>query len=149
MAAQRSLKTYDFRQVTLVIGGFDIGGYGDDGGIDVEWGADVGEMSVGIDGEATFSADNNESATVTITVKETSRSYRDLAGLYTTQKAQRPIEALNFLMRDAINGDEVKDRFAAFLSLPGMSKGKTAGERVFVLALPNARANAKFGNSIA
>ena len=94
---------------------------------------------------------NNYAMYVNITVMETSKSYRDLADLYTTQATQRPIERLNYLHEDELNGDKVTDQYAAFVQIPAPSKARAAGERVFRLLLPNAAAptKLKLGQSIA
>lgn len=146
---QRPLKTYDLKSVYLIIGGYRIGGYGAEGGIEFEFGAPIGEPTIGADGAAVFSRNNDDSMTCRITVLETSKSYRDLATLMAAQREEAPIEALNFLMRDDINGDQVKDQYATFMERPAPSKAKKAGERVFVLFLPNAASTAQFGASIA
>lgn len=142
-------KTYDLKAVHLVIGGYLISGYGADGGIEFEFGAPVGEFSVGADGQGTFSRNNDPSMTATITVMETSRAYRDLATLARAQAAATPIPALSFLCRDTVNGDSVSDPNAIFVETPAPSKGKAAGERVFVIVLPNGREDATYGELIA
>lgn len=144
------LKTYDLNEVFLLVGGRRIGGYGEDGGIEFELAADRGEVAVGADGQVTFSRTNNNLVMCNITVMETSKSYRDLADLYTTQAAEAPIEALDFLCEDEINGDKVQDQYATFVQVPVPSKGRVAGERVFRLALPNAAdpTKLKLGQSI-
>lgn len=145
---QRPLKTYDLRRVYLLIGGYQIGGYGADGGIELEWAEDIGEGVVGADGLGTFSRSNNKAATVTVTVMETSQSYRDLATLMATQEAETEISGLGFLLKDDINGDKVAEQYPVFLSRPGISKTKKAGERQFKLWLPNAAENTTFGGNI-
>ena len=40
-------RTYDFRKVDLIIGGFDISGYGEDDGIEVEWASEAGAVTWG------------------------------------------------------------------------------------------------------
>jgi hypothetical protein len=149
MSRQRPLKTYDLNAVYLLIGGYQIGGYGADGGIEVEWTSPIGEMTIGADGLGTFSRNNDASASVTITVMETSRSYRDLATLMQAQDAEESISALGFLLRDEVNGDEIAEEYPVFTDRPGVSKTKKAGERVFKLNLPSAALNTKFGSAIA
>lgn len=144
-----AVKSYDFRKVITTVGRINLSGYGDDGGIEVDWGSAAMEKAVGAYGDVTYSKINDESCTVTITVRESSRTYRDLMALQRTQAAgEGPIEPLAFYMRDLINGDELKDRYCVFMELPSMSKGRTAGDRVFVLDLPNARGKALFGAKI-
>lgn len=145
----KPLKTYDLMSVFLLVGGYRIGGYGEEGGIDVEWSSDLVETSVGADGQATASRSNDASATVTITVKETSRSYRDLATLMAAQQSQEAILPLQFRLKDDRNGDKINDDNAVFINRPGVSKKKKAGEREFKLFLPNAGESAAFGASIA
>lgn len=142
-------KTYDLKAVYLTIGGYEIGGYGTDGGIEFAMGAPIGEGVIGADGAGTFSRNNDKSMTCTITVMETSKSYRDLATLARNQAAETPIGALAFLCRDTINGDEVSEPYAVFMEHGVPSKAKAAGERVFVIWLPNGAEDAKYGASIA
>jgi hypothetical protein len=142
------LKTYDLRRVILIIGGFEISGYDDDGAIEYENGAPIGEMTSGADGHATFSRNNDGTLTATISVKETSKSYRDLAGLLEAQEAQGEILPLPYMMRDLNNGDEVKAQYATFLERPVSSKGKGAGSRDFKIGLPNAARTQKHGTAI-
>lgn len=144
-----SIKTYDLASVYLLVGGYRLGGFGEEGGIEFEYGADIGETKVGADGQATFSRNNNDSMTATITLMETSKSYRDLAALMQAQIDAETIEALSFRMEDEINGDKVSARYATFLTRPTPNKGRAAGERQFKIFLPNAAAEAKFGASIA
>jgi hypothetical protein len=143
------IKTYDLASVYLIIGGYRIGGYGEEGGIEFEYGADIGETKVGADGQATFSRNNNDSMIVTITVMETSKSYKDLAALMQAQIDAETIEALAFLMEDEINGDKIRAAYATFLTRPTPNKGRTVGERAFKVFLPNAATEAQFGANIA
>jgi hypothetical protein len=130
------LKTYDFARVVLVLGGYDISGYGEDGGVDVENAAVIAEDTVGADGDVTISRTNDARLYVTINVMETSRSYRDLALLQAAQEAQGEITALPFMLRDLNNGDQITSNNAVFLERPTSSKGRAVGERAFKLLLP-------------
>lgn len=143
------LSTYDLKEVNLIVGGRDISGYGEGGGIEFESSADVLVPLVGATGSAVVSRTNNHAALCTITVGEWTQSYKDLAELMQEQQGQAPIEALDFLMEDPLNGDEISDQFAAFVQRPLPNKASTAGERTFQLFLPNAFApeKAKFGTA--
>lgn len=131
-------KTYDISQNYITMNGHRIGGYGDDGGIEYEHGSDLVEVAVGADGEVTFSRSNNWLMYANITVRENSNSCRMLAQMQQMQEASPTIVPIAFYHRDALNGDEVRDG-AVFVQVPGPSKGRTAGERVFRIALPNGR----------
>jgi hypothetical protein len=135
----KPLKTYDLKKNILIVGGYDISGFGEDGGISYELGADRFEPTVGADGEVTVSANNNNSMVATIKLMETSKAYKVLADLQTAQEDEEgALPALPYLHRDPINGDKVSDRFAVFLNKPAPSKGKKVGEREFRILLPNA-----------
>ncbi len=129
-------KTYDFAKNKLVIGPFVIGGFGDDGGIEYEPMSDIGEPTYGADGEGTFSRQNNRGVIVTITLKETSNSVRDLDNLRRTQQLQRKIAPLNYNHFDTLSGDKVKSAQCVFLNWAAPSKARNAGERVYRLWLP-------------
>lgn len=139
------LKTYDLRAVALIVGGIEISGYGEDGAIEFEHVSPIAEHAAGADGSVVVSRNNDGRMIARITLLETSKSYRDLAGLLTAQNAQPAILPHNFIMIDAVNGDRVSDQFAAFLSRPAPSKGKAVGSRVFELLLPNAGKTAIYG----
>lgn len=143
-----SLKTYDLKQVYLTLGGYRIGGYGEAGGIDFEFGADILETTVGADGDAVVSRTNNQSMTCSITVMETSHSYRRLAEMMDAQAEEEEIGRLEFLMEDELNGDKVTAERAAFVKRPAPSKSKKVGERTFVLFLAKAGKKVKLGASI-
>jgi hypothetical protein len=142
------MKTYDLRAVILIIGGYSISGYAEDGAIEIENGSPIGELVAGADGDTVFSRNNDERLTVTIRVLETSKSYADLAALMRAQEAQTSILPMPFLLRDVNNGDEIRSQYAYFLERPVSSKGKLAGERVFKIGLPKAARTQKHGSAI-
>lgn len=144
----KPVKTYDLKSVYLLVGGYRIGGFGEEGAIAFEYGADLVEPTVSADGQGTVSRSNDDSMTATVTVMETSKSYKDLAALLIAQQAQSPITRLEFMMKDEINGDKVSGRYAVFLNRPTPNKGKKVGEREFKLWLSNSGETAEFGASI-
>lgn len=145
----KPVKTYDLKAVYLLVGGYRIGGFGEQGAVSFEYGSNLVETTISADGQGTVSRSNDDSMTATITVMETSKSYKDLAALMVAQQAQSPITRLEFLMKDDINGDKVSARHAVFTMRPKPNKAKKVGEREFELWLPNAGENAQFGANIA
>lgn len=145
----KPLKTYDLASIFILLGGRRLGGFGEEGVIEFEFGSDIGEPTKSADGDVTFSRSNDHSMIATITLMETSKSYRDLAEMMHTQQAQEVIESLAFLMSDEINGDKITDNYATFLTRPAPNKGKKVGERQFKLLLPNGAKDAKYGADIA
>lgn len=130
------LRTHDFSQFVLTIGGIIIGGYGDDGGVEFEWGAEVGEDTVGADGEVTFSRNNDRRAYCSITVKQTSASHGRLAAMAALQAAQPEILPLPFESFNPRTGERVSSEFCVFKSIPGPSEQKAAQDRVYQVMLP-------------
>ena len=139
------MKTYDLSKVILVVGTFKVGGYGEDGGIEIEQAADIGEVTVGADGESVFSRNNNRLLYVNVTVLETSAAYKNLAAAMKIQEALPIIIPMPFLMQDLINGDSVQNAYCTFVQRPGMAKGRKVGTRTFRLALPGASSTALYG----
>lgn len=137
MASGTPLKTYDLREVFLVIGGQRIRGFGPDDVIEFEHNADLAEHTVGADGEVTIARSNDASMMCTITVMETSTAYKALGDQLDEQNLEQSIQRRAFLMRDSISGEEISDDFCAFLTRPIPSKNRGPGTRSFKLLLPN------------
>ena len=140
-------KSYDLSKVVLVVGGVPIGGYGQDGGIEIAPLAPIHEVSVGADGLTVASKTNNTDAVATVTLSEMSAGYLALAAIMKIQELN-PLPVLvpiPFLLIDPSNGDQVSCAFVIFLDRPTISKGRAAGERVFVLHLPGAAIPASYG----
>lgn len=132
------LKTYDLKLVQFVLGGRDISGYAEDGGLEIAPSADVGTPAVGSVGDAVFSRSNNFSGLVTVTLGEWTQGYSDLSQLMQVQeRIPGALTPLDLLIFDPLNGDKFTDRWAAFTKRPNGDKGAVAGERVFELFCPN------------
>lgn len=132
-----ALKNYNFKDGTvLIIGGRQIGGFAEDGGVEYEFPSEIYEHVSGADGQVTISQMNDFRMIATVTLMETSKSYRDLFQMLRTQEAQLLKLPLAYLHRDQINGDQVLGGQAVFLGWPAPSKSRTAGEREFQILLP-------------
>jgi len=68
------LKTYNFEQVVVTYGGAVITGFGQNGGVSVEFNEDVWEPVVGADGEESRARKNDYGAECTLTLMQTSES---------------------------------------------------------------------------
>ena len=75
-----ALKTYDAKQVSIIVGGAIISGYADGSFVRVERNADQFSLVMGADGEATRSKSNNKSGRFTFTLQQSSDSNAILAG---------------------------------------------------------------------
>jgi len=69
-----ALKTYNPAEVAVIVGGFIMSGFADGQFVNIVPNADLFELTVGTDGEATRSAQNNKSAQITIDFMQTSES---------------------------------------------------------------------------
>ena len=135
-----SARRYSLDDVLLTIGGTRISGFGEGGVVEFEDLAPEFESSAGADGEVVYNKNLDYRTKVTVTLKETSVGYKVLSEKAVAQhKSVGPFADVPFLMRDANNGDEQRSRQAIFTKIPAPSKGKTAGDRVFELELPNGR----------
>lgn len=69
-----AVKSYDPAQVTVVFGATIVGGYAPDAAISVEHDEDDWSLQIGVGGEDTRSKSNNKSATVTLSLMQSSAS---------------------------------------------------------------------------
>jgi hypothetical protein len=129
-------KTYNFSDVIVTIAGLRIGGWGEDGGITVEWASDLASIKQGADGEPTVSLLPIPAATVTLKLMETSASNTVLQGLLVAQRATPAGFTMPFAMADPSTGEALLSGQAVFMAFPGVSKSREVGEREWKLGLP-------------
>lgn len=75
------VKTYDPKQMSIVIGGKQASGFADGTFLNVELDEDAFGLTVGADGEGMRAKSNNKSATITLTLLPTSDYNRHLSEL--------------------------------------------------------------------
>ena len=137
---------YNFKSNIILINGIRIAGFGDEGGVEYEFGDDIHRHVSTADGETVVSRVNDYRLIATITVKETSRGNAILMALLEEQRANElSLEPLPFVHIDPIQGDLVRSTHAVFLNWPEPSKGRDAGEREFQILLPYAAAKLVLG----
>lgn len=137
-------RTYDLKNVVLIIGGIEVSGYGEgDDAISFDWNEDLCEKTVSADGQVVYSRINDRSLAVTVTVHQRSRAYTALAALMETQHgdtigiAPPQILPLVFQLIDPSNGDSLSSFETVFMRRPAPSKGRTVGTVEFLLDLPS------------
>ncbi|HCU25438.1 MAG TPA: DUF3277 domain-containing protein [Deltaproteobacteria bacterium] len=69
-----SAKTYDPKQIVLIVGGFQLSGYADGTFVNVDRNEDMYTLQIGADGEGVRSKSNNRSGTVTFSLLQSSAS---------------------------------------------------------------------------
>jgi hypothetical protein len=131
------LKSYDLKNVILIVGAVEVHGYAEDGGVSFEWSADIGEIVVGADGEAVFARNNDRHMRATISLLETSEAYRLLGLEMQAQGALLSLVTLPFVMQCPSTGDSVTSGYVAFTKRPALSKSKGPSVREFELFLAN------------
>lgn len=146
----RETKFYSFEKNFLIINGVRIGGFDDEGGIEYEYDSDLFEMAVGADGEVTASYLANDLMTVTITLKETSDSYRVLANLAASQRlvartGTGALQRISYKHFDPNVGDVVTTNSAVFMGRATPNKARVAGPREFRLSIPYGALTPLFG----
>lgn len=146
----RQTKFYSFEKNFLIINGVRIGGFDDEGGIEYEYDSDLFEVTIGADGEATASYVANDLMAVTITLKETSDSYRILANLAASQRliartGTGGLLQISYKHFDPNVGDVVTTNSAIFMGRATPNKGRVAGSREFRLAIPYGALTPLFG----
>jgi len=129
-------KSYNFSDVLCLVAGLRIGGFGEDGGIEVEFNGDLSSMKQGADGEPTVSLLPIPTATVTIKLMETSTSNTLLQGLLVAQRAAPAGFGIPFALVDPNTSESLLGGQCVFMGFPAISKGKEAGEREWKLGIP-------------
>lgn len=141
---------HNLRLVQLSVGSVPISGYGQEGGIEFEYGAPRVETAVGADGHPFVSVNANDSLTCRITIGQGTRADALLFGLYRAQRTAMNtlgrIPPLPFLMVTPA-GDKVDDPYTVFAELPPPNQARTIGERVWVLWLPSAGSRVVLGGA--
>ncbi|MFB6371626.1 MAG: hypothetical protein ABEN55_00590, partial [Bradymonadaceae bacterium] len=77
--------------------------------------------------------------TATISLSQMAMTVQRLDAMRRAQAEQSPILPCPFFMRNPLNGDSIKDKWAVFLNTPAPDQESEAGAREFTIALPNGR----------
>lgn len=126
------VKSYDFKQVSVIFGGRIITGFAEGDAITVAHDEDDFTLKVGADGEATRSKSNNRAATITLRLMQTSDSNDVLSGMRSadqlTGNGKGPL-----LIKDN-SGRSLHAADSAWVQkAPDAGYGAEAGEREWVL----------------
>lgn len=130
------MKSYDFKQVSLIFGGRQITGFAEGTAIDVVRDADAFALTVGADGESMRSKSNNKSGTVTFRLLQTSESNRILSELALADEngVGGPVP---MLIKDGSGSDLHADDQAYIQKIAQASYGAEANEREWVIRCPS------------
>lgn len=132
-------KFFNFKANIIMLGGFRLQGYGDEGGVEYEPGDDLHRKMNSADGQPVYSKVNNFDLQVTITVHEMSKAHKRMWQMLKNQMQQpTQLSPLPYKHADPINGDLVRAKHAVFMETPTPDKAREAGEIEYVIDLPNA-----------
>lgn len=140
------LRPYDFNQVLITVNGVQIGGFGEEGGIEFEMGGDMVEHAVGADGTVFVNRSNDKRLIGTITVMQNTASATYLGGLMQLQDAAvGPLPTINLFVRNIITGEQVQDPQSIFIQRPAPNQNAASSERAFAILMPYAANKIVYG----
>lgn len=130
----QGIKTYDPKNVQIIMGGVPITGFADGTFIDVAMDEDQFTKTVGGDGEVSRAKSNNQCATVTVTLQQTSGSNDVLSGLYQADKLNNA-GAVPLMIKEIGTGKTLCFTQAAWVErLPNTTYSKDIEERAWTIA---------------
>lgn len=126
------VKTYDFKEVSVLFGGQQLTGFAEGDSVTVEPDADDYALQMGADGEGTRSKSNNQAATITIRLQQGSAANDILNGFrLADQVSNGGVQPL--LVKDN-SGRSLHFAETAWIQrAPPAGFGNEAGEREWVL----------------
>jgi hypothetical protein len=126
------MKTYDPKQVQVIVNGVALQGFSEDSVVKVTRQADAFTQTIGVDGEGTRSKSNDHSAEIEVSLKQSSESNVVLSAL---ANADRDSNAgLVAVMVKDNNGDSLHMCEQAYIKkMPDSEYNKTATDRVWTL----------------
>jgi Protein of unknown function (DUF3277) len=127
-----AVKTYDPKQVTMIVGGKIITGFTDGTFILAERNENMFNLKVGVDGIGTRAKSNNQSGKLTITLHQSSNSNDDLSALASADELSNT-GAVPVLMKDSSGRTIVTALTAWIQKYANAEFGKEVTNRVWVM----------------
>ena len=143
----RLVQDYAFEDVICNIAGEEVGGYGEDGGLEFEFPEDMINDAAGAGGEVYLSKNSDHRVYVDVTVMQGTQSAARLGALAIVQRQQRgSIPRVPFFMKSTTTQEVVADDKAVMISQPEPNQNAEISERVFRFLLPNAAGQIVYGD---
>lgn len=108
------IKTYDPKEVQVILGGVPMSGLPDGTAVSLEWDDDAFTKTVGIDGEVSRSKNNNKCATLKFTLAQTSKSNDILSAFAIADEASNSGVA-PFMLKETGSGSTLVAAEAAWI----------------------------------
>ena len=143
-------KEYVLAANTFIFGPLNLSGWGDEGAVEyAPTTEDDAEIVTGNDGGSVLNWSMDSGVIATLSVRETSRTYRELGALLQAQRLLisqgQPSVPMPWTHIDGFNGDELSVPDARIISGPGLTKTNRFSNRPFKIFLPNAKLAMKYG----
>ena len=127
------MKTYDPKQVVLIVGGRQITGFAADTFITVARNSDAFTMQVGVDGEGTRSKSNDKSGTFTFSLMQTAKDNEYLSSLALADELDNS-GVVPVMVKD-VNGSSLELAEQAYIQkMPDSEFNREATGREWILA---------------
>jgi hypothetical protein len=128
-----SVTTYDASQVTIVLSGLPLTGFGPDTFVNVEQDEDSFGLQIGADGEGSRSKSNNRSATITVTLLQGSQANDLLSALHNLDINSPAGDSIGpFLLKDNSGRTIINAAKAWIQKPPPVEHGREAGTREWI-----------------
>lgn len=128
------VKPYDAKQVLITLGAIPISGFADGSFVKIENNEDAFTLQIGTDGEGTRSRTNNDSATVTFTLMQSSLSNDLLSALHNLDKTLPGGGGIVPLLIKDLSGRSLYLAQTAWIKKrPSAEFGREAGPREWVV----------------
>lgn len=126
------LRTYDPKEVAVIINGQTLSGFADGTFVTVERDEDSWSLSIGTDGEGARAKSNNKSGTITVTLQQTSDSNKILSDLALADELTST-GTFPVLIKDA-SGYSIHSAEIAWIQKPATAEyAREAGNREWVI----------------
>lgn len=128
--------TYDFSQVTVIVGGIPIGGFADGTSVSITFDEQQFTKITGSDGLTTRSKSNNFTGTVELTLQQSSRSNDVLSALWIADRTANA-GVVPMLVKDNSGRTLWAAQHSWVQQMPGQEFGKETSDRTWILDCAN------------
>lgn len=130
------MKTYDPKQVQIIVGGIPLSGFADGSFVTVARAEDAWTMTVGADGEGTRSKSNNKSGTITVVLMQSSQSNQYLSNLVLADEINNA-GLVPTMVKDGSGSSLYMAEQSYVKKAPDSDFAKVAGTRTYVIETDN------------
>lgn len=130
------MKTYDPKQVQIIVGGIPLSGFADGSFVTVARAEDAWTMTVGADGEGTRSKSNNKSGQITVVLMQSSQSNQYLSNLILADEINNA-GLVPTMVKDGSGSSLYMAEQSYVKKAPDSDFAKVAGTRTYVIETDN------------